>query len=284
MEKHKILVNGIDMVYEECGHENEKTIVFLHGFCGSSQYWHKVCPLLSENYRIIMPQLRGHGESSTPEGSYKMETMADDIAALMDELDLNKVSMFGHSLGGYVTLAYAEKYAERLSGFGLIHSTALPDTGDMKKKRLKDIEEIRHEGITAYVNKLIPKLFNKSKVNTIKADVDQMIEVGLLMKPEGAINTLEGMMQRPDRSSVLADANFPILLVAGAEDDVIPSEVTFTITGSGHAESTYKYPHIVENTFEGVSHMSLVEAPDQLARVIANYLKTLYEKEELRVV
>jgi len=283
MNKQTVHVNGIDMVYEECGMGNEKTIVLLHGFCGSSHYWHNVCPLLSDKYHLIMPQLRGHGESSAPEGVYTMETMAEDISELLDKLRIDKAVMLGHSLGGYITLAFAEKYADRLSGFGLIHSTAFPDTEETIRRRLQDIDAIREAGIAAYVTGLVPKLFADSKQDKLRDEMERAIAIGKLMKPEGAIRTLEGMILRPDRSSILSNAPYPILLIAGEEDEVIPPEATFSLSGNDAAESTYRYPHISENTFEGVAHMSVFEVPDQLSRVIAAYVKTVHEKEVKRV-
>lgn len=284
MEKHKVHVNGIDMVYEECGHDNEKTIVLLHGFCGSSLYWHKLCPTLGENYRLIMPQLRGHGESSTPDEVYTMETMADDVYKLIETLEVDKVTMFGHSLGGYVTLAFAEKYSDKLSGFGLIHSTAQGDSNATKEKRRKDIENIFNNGIINYINQLIPGLFIDSKLWEMQEEVHEVIRAGMEMTSEGAIHTLEGMMQRPDRSKVITEAKFPILLVAGADDEVISPELAYTITVDGKSVTSYEYAHIMQNTFEGVAHMSLIEVPDQLSRVIVNYLKILHEKESKRAV
>ncbi|HIW31959.1 MAG TPA: alpha/beta hydrolase [Candidatus Paenibacillus intestinavium] len=282
MNKHKVSVNGIDMVYEECGESSGIAVILIHGFCGSALYWHKVCPLLSEKYRIIMPHLRGHGESSTPKGIYSMEAMADDIYKLIEQLEIDKVVMFGHSLGGYVALAFAEMYEDKLIGLGLIHSTALPDTEEVKEKRRQDIEDICDNGINQYVKKLIPKLFMDSKLGKMQPEVYDIITVGLDMTSEGAIHTLEGMMRRSDRSHVLANATYPILLVAGAEDEVISPLDTFSITGEEVTDSTFGYPHILENTFDGVAHMSLVEVPNQLSRVIANYLKLLYEKMEKR--
>lgn len=283
MEKHIVKANGINMVYEECGEKNEWTVVLLHGFCGSSSYWHKVCPLLSEKYHIIMPQLRGHGSTSTPNEGYSMEDMADDIYELLKILNIEKVVMLGHSLGGYVTLAFAEKYEAKLLGLGLIHSTALSDTEEKKEKRRQDMRDISHNGINDYVKRLIPKLFSESKLGEMQGEVQDMINVGMGMSPKGANLTLEGMLQRPDRSQVLAKAKYPILLVAGAEDDIISPLDTFSITGDAITDSTFRYPHILENTFENVSHMSLVEAPNQLSRIIANYMKILYEKKRLRV-
>ncbi|MEF2246781.1 alpha/beta fold hydrolase [Paenibacillus sp. IITD108] len=282
MKKHIASVNGNDLVYEECGESSRRVIILLHGFCGSSHYWHKVCPLLSDKYRIIMPQLRGHGGSYAPDGDYSIEAMADDIYKLMVKLELDKVVMFGHSLGGYVALAFAEKYKERLLGLGLIHSTALPDTEETKEKRRHDIDDISANGINSYVEKLVPKLFTESKKQNMQEDIQHIVHIGLHMNQEGAIGALQAMMNRPDRSHVLAEADYPILLVAGAEDDVISPLDSFTITCKGVADSTFGYPHILENTFEDVSHMSLVEVPNQLSRVIANYLKIVYEKAELR--
>jgi 3-oxoadipate enol-lactonase len=261
--KRSLHVNGIDLKYEEYG--NGKAVVLLHGFCGSSQYWHKTAPILSEHYRIIVPDLRGHGESSIPEGTYTMETMADDIAGLLDTLQIEKAVLLGHSLGGYVTSAFVELHPDKLLGCGLIHSTALPDTEAAKQKRLQGIEQIRKEGIEPYVKNLIPNLFTKAELIDMAGDVEQIIQIGLQTKPEGAIHTLEGMMQRSDRSGIVSDSNLPILLVAGAEDTVMPPERTFTVTS----------PNTFETTFENIAHMSMIESPDQLNQVIMEYLSSI---------
>ncbi|MGO4547895.1 alpha/beta fold hydrolase [Paenibacillus sp. 2TAB23] len=282
MEKQRVHVNGIDLVYEECGSSNGKAIVLLHGFCGSSGYWSKICPLLSEQYHVIIPDLRGHGGSSAPEGTYTMDLMADDIAELLAALHIEKVVMFGHSLGGYVTAAFAEKYPDKLSGFGLIHSTVMPDSEETKEKRLADIEAIREKGISKYLYGIIPNLFTDEKLAELRSEVNDLIGVGQEMEARAVIATLEGMMQRPDRSHVLAEAKYPVLLVAGAEDAVIKPDDTFTVTSLDQPETTYKYPHILETTFEDVAHMSLVEVSDQLARVMSTYLKTLDEREKTR--
>jgi len=284
MEKQVVHLNGIDMVYEECGRKNDDTIVLLHGFCGSSHYWHKMCSRLSDNYRLIMPQLRGHGETSVPNGIYTMETMADDIAALMNELQIGKAVMLGHSLGGYVTLAFADSYEDRLSGFGLIHSTASSDSEEMMRKRMQDIDAIREAGMAAYMRDIVPKLFSESRLDKLDEEVERVIAIGEKMNPEGAIRTLKGMMVRPDRSKVLSNASFPVLMVAGTDDEVIPPDASFCLSDEHESETTFEYPHTSEISFENVGHMSLIEVPDQLARVIENYIKTLHEKEVKRVI
>ncbi len=231
MEKQRIHVNGIDLVYEECGSSNGNVIVLLHGFCGSSLYWQKICPILSDEYRVIIPDLRGHGGTTAPEGPYTMETMAEDIKALLDALGTRKVVMFGHSLGGYVTAAFAEKYPDKLAGFALIHSTVLSDTAEAIEKRTADIAYIREKGISKYLYSIIPELFPGEKLGEMRDEVNELIGVGQQMEAEAAIATLEGMMMRPDRSHVLAEAKFPVLLVAGAKDAVIKPDDTFSVSG-----------------------------------------------------
>lgn len=284
MMKHTVSVKGLDLVYEECGESSRRkhAIILLHGFLGSSHYWYKVCPLLSDKYRIIMPRLRGHGGTYAPNEDYSIEAMADDIYKLIEELDIDKVVLFGHSLGGYVALSFAERYREKLLGLGLIHSTALPDSEQMQEKRQQDIQRIAASGISSYVKQLVPKLFTPSKKDELSDEMEQAIHIGLTMTQEAAIGIIESMKNRPDRSHVLAEADYPILLVAGAEDEIIKPLHTFSIECRGVTDSTFGYPHILENTFENVSHMSPFEVPNQLSRVIANYLKILDEKVELR--
>lgn len=284
MQRHIVSVNGLEMNVETCGEQNERAIVLLHGFCGSSQYWHKVCPLLSEHYYVIMPQLRGHSASSISTGTYSMEMMADDIYEIIQHFHIDKCVMFGHSLGGYVALAFAEKYSDRLLGLGLVHSTALPDHEQAITARKQAITEIQKVGIEQYIMKLVPSLYSESKHDEMQEEIRQTVAIGLDMTPEGAIHTLEGMMERPDRSHVLIEAGYPILLVAGAEDQIIPPYISFSINGKVVTDSTFRYPHILENTFENVAHMSMLEVPNQLARVMANYLKTVHERIESRAL
>lgn len=282
MRKYTIAINGTEMVYEECGEGNSQTIVLLHGFCGSPYYWHEVCPLLIGKYRIIMPQLRGHGSASVLDDDYSIEALADDIYQLIETLNIDKIVIFGHSLGGYVALAFAEKYQHKLLGLGLIHSTALPDTEEKKEKRRQDIDRISAQGTEKYIKELIPNLFAASKQTKLQAEIATLINIGLQMNEEVMKGIIEGMRSRPNRSHVLADASYPILLVAGAEDQVISPLETFSVAPGELADSTFRYPHILETTFENVAHMSLIEVPNQLSRVMNNYLKILHEKKALR--
>ncbi|MFD2115611.1 alpha/beta fold hydrolase [Paenibacillus yanchengensis] len=164
---------------------------------------------------------------------------------LIEKLNIDNIVIFGHSLGGYVALAFAEKYEHKLLGLGLILSTALPDTEEKKQKRRQDIDAISVRGTQSYVRKLIPKLFAASNMEKMKTEISTLIEVGLRMNAEGMRGILEGMQLRPNRSHVLANASYPILLVAGAEDQIVSPTETFSVAPEELTYSTFHYPHIL---------------------------------------
>ncbi|AZS17248.1 alpha/beta fold hydrolase [Paenibacillus lutimineralis] len=258
-----ILANGISVAYQEQG--QGQTIVLLHGFCGSSAYWEKLAPLLSREYHIVMPDLRGHGASGAPEGPYTIEQMADDIAVLMEQMGVPKYTLLGHSLGGYITLSLAERYSSRLDGFGLIHSTPYPDSEEAKEKRLKAVEKIQAEGIHAFVDGLVPGLFAPKHLQTMMQDVNRTKEIGYLTSSQGAQGAALAMRERVDRREVLDQSELPILLVAGENDGVIPLERTFTVEGDG----------VIKAVIKAAGHMGMYEAPDQLATVISDFMRNL---------
>ncbi|ANE45147.1 alpha/beta hydrolase [Paenibacillus swuensis] len=268
MAQHKIkLSNGLEMSYLDEGSATaeQAPVVLLHGYCGSSAYWEKFIPMISEDYRVIAPDLRGHGNSSAPQGAYSMEIMAEDIRLLLEELELNKVHLLGHSLGGYITLAFAETHSDSLKSFGLIHSTGYPDTPEGKAGRGKAISTIREQGLEVFMDGLAPKLFAPSHRQSGLDAVDTVKNIGLGTEPHAAAAAAEGMRDRPDRTAVIADTNLRVLLVAGGEDGVIPPEKTFSSTGN----------HITQARLESAGHMSMLETPRQLAAVVKEFLRTV---------
>jgi 3-oxoadipate enol-lactonase len=259
------LTDGFDLYYEDQG--SGRPIVLLHGFCGSSSYFESVMEPLSRTWRVIAPDWRGHGKSGAPDGVYTMEALAGDLAVLLDRLEVDKAVVFGHSLGGYAAIAFAEAYGEKVKALGLIHSTSQPDTEEGKEKRLKGIQSIKERGIRPFVDGLIPNLFAPAHVEKMKKAIEEVKQIGYAASPEGAAATLEGMRIRPDRSSVLASASFPVLLVAGTEDRVISPEKTFSVRGE----------HVKRAKIDNAAHMSMYESPDRLLRILQSFLETAWK-------
>jgi len=264
------LPTGEVIAYCEQGEKrdrDEPVMLLLHGYCGSSSYWKEVLPHLSKHGRVIVPDLRGHGASTAPKQDvYDMNDYADDVAMLMDALGESQAILIGHSLGGYVTLAAAERYPDKLRAYGLVHSTALPDGEEAKANRDKAAAAIREQGIAAFVEGLVPKLFAPGHVATMADQVEQAKAIGRGTAPEAAIATAMGMKQRPDRSRVLREAVLPVLLVAGQEDGVVPPERTL----SGEAG-----PAASRVLLEGCGHMSMLERPERLAAELAAFASSV---------
>jgi len=259
----KLLSTGIAVAYEEAGAGDP--IVLLHGFCGSRRYWEETLPRLAAFGRVIAPDWRGHGDSDAAGSveSYSMEILADDVAALMDELNLRKISLFGHSLGGYAALAFAEKYPERLNAVGLVHSTSYPDTEQAKENRLKAVETIRSQGVEAFVDGLVPKLFAPGSRENKPELIAKAKEIGYGTTPEGAAGCALGMRARLDRVSTLERLELPILLLAGEFDEVVPPEKRFPASG----------PKVTAITLAGVGHMGMMEDPGAMAASIGSFLE-----------
>lgn len=259
--KQIVQANDISLAYREEG--QGETVVLIHGFCGSSAYWDGIVPELARSFRVLTPDLRGHGDSAAGTGTYSMDLLAEDIKGLLEVLGIEQAYVFGHSLGGYVTLALADKHPQVLKGFGLIHSTGLPDDEKAKENRQRSANGIEKDGIEPFINALVPKLFAPEHLETMKEEVEHARQIGLATKPEGAISTLKGMASRPDRTAVLAKTKLPVLLVTGEADQVIPPEKTWNSAPE----------HAVRETYSHCGHMSMYEAPNKLLAAITKFIK-----------
>lgn len=263
MGQNSIHVNGLTVSYNEEGQGSP--IILIHGFCGSKKYWDNVIFKLADHFRVIALDLPGHGESSNLEGNSSIEDFADHIKKLLDYLNVTKVTMFGHSLGGYVTLAFAEKFGHMLNGFSLIHSTALPDSYEAKKGRDASVEKVERDGIRAFIDGLIPKLFSPDNQDRHQKDIIKAKEIGYNTSSQGAMKTLVAMKNRPDRNFILEKAEIPILLLAGEKDQIISPEKTFSVN------NTNIKPVVIKDS----GHMSMYENPAELINNIVEYMNSL---------
>ncbi|WP_110927655.1 alpha/beta fold hydrolase [Bacillus massiliglaciei] len=240
-------------------------LLLIHGFCGSQKYWQKIVPLLNQDFRVITVDLRGHGTNNAVGESFTIEDLAKDIAAFLSEEAIEKPVVFGHSLGGYTALAMAELYPDLLRGFSLVHSTAYPDDEQGKEERMRSIQTIEENGMTVFVDNLVPKLFADSDSPEQQEAVQLAKQIGLETDKEAAVQTLLAMRDRRDRNDVFQNTNLPVLLVAGKKDKVIAPEKTFSV----------KRPNIKEAVLEESGHMGMLEEPEKLAETIRNFVHSL---------
>lgn len=263
MNTQKIKAADTEISFYDEG--NGKPIVLIHGFAGGKEYWDKVLPDLAKENRVIALDLPGHGGSGMGKESYSIEDMADVIKDFLDHLGLKKVTMFGHSLGGYITLAFAELYPQYLNGFSLIHSTGNPDTDEAKKGRDTNSKKILEEGPGSFIDGLSKKLFSPDNLDLNMDEIAETVNIGLKTSVKGLVSALTAMKNRPDRNYVLEETGLPVLLVAGELDQIVPPEKTFTVDRQ----------NIQKNIIRNSGHMSMFEQPQDLVRAMNVFLAKL---------
>ncbi|WP_162051547.1 alpha/beta fold hydrolase [Pontibacter pamirensis] len=199
-------------------------LVFLHGFCESKQVWADFMKPLQQQFRTIALDLPGHGDNTKGISCYSMESMAEDVKRRLDELGVKKCLLVGHSMGGYVSMAFAEKYGHMLNGLCLFHSSALPDTVEKKENRNKTIDYVERHGVVNFVNPFVEPLFFSDNRARLKEEIEMMKEIGRQTPKETVLGALAAMRDRPDRTEVLKEAKYPILFIFGKDDGAVPME------------------------------------------------------------
>ncbi len=214
-------IDGIRMSYGDEG--KGLPLVFVHGFPLSRRCWQPQVDGLASSSRIITPDLRGFGESEASSGMVTMDRFADDVAALLEALGTGPAVLVGHSMGGYVALAFARRHVESLRGLVLVATRAGRDAPEAAAGRRTTAENVRAEGIQGVIDGMTPKMLAPG--NT---DARMLEDVSSLMTPasrEGVIGALLGMAERPDSTASLTDISVPTFVVTGDEDSIIdPAE------------------------------------------------------------
>lgn len=218
-------------------------VLFLHGHLENSGMWKEIAASLPKSTRKICLDLPGHGHSGNLGYVHSMEEMAEVVEALLEHLKLKKVLLCGHSMGGYVALAFAEAFPDKVRGLILMNSTARADNPEKKKNRDKAIA-VAKKNHRSFIRHAIPMLFRPKHRRLMKDTVNEVKKEALRTSKQGAIAAIEGMKIRPDREVLLHFAPYRVLFIAGKNDPVIPFEfseeqmkaaqVTGLVTENGH--------------------------------------------------
>jgi len=201
-----------------------KSLVFLHGFMENHKIWLPLVSELSKNFQMVLIDLSGHGKSKTIRSINTIEDMADDVIEVLNHLQIHHASFIGHSMGGYVGLAIAEVYPQLMEKLVLVNSTTLPDTKEKKEQRLKVIPTI-HRNYALFVKLSIPMLFSEELKPHLQNEMNGLKSIALETSIDGVEAALKGIRERPDRTFVLYDSNFPILILNGTKDTTIDVEL-----------------------------------------------------------
>jgi len=226
-------------------------VIFIHGFAEDGSIWENQVNDLSKRFKLILVDLPGSGRSSFNLLVITIDDHADCIHFILEEERIGSSIIVGHSMGGYIALAFAEKYPEKLKAFGLFHSTAYPDSEEKKTARNKAIEFIQRNGSGEFLEQSIPNLFGARFKEQNEEIVIELIERYNNFNPDSLVSYYRAMMKRPDRTNVLKNAKQPVLFIIGENDNAVPLEHSLQ---QCHLPDLC-YIHILENT----AHMGMYE-------------------------
>lgn len=245
-------------------------VVLLHGFGEDSRIWDIQVSFLQAHCRLLVPDLPGSGRSSllvrgtTASDTVTIDDYAEVIHALLQAENISSCIMLGHSMGGYITLAFAEKYPALLQAFGLVHSTAFADSEEKKVIRAKAVSTMEQYGAAAFLRNTIPNLFGKTFKENYPEKISRLIASSAAFTTEALQQYYIAMMNRPDRSKVLAGNPLPVLFVMGTEDVAAPME---DVLQQVHLPRI-SYIHVLP----GCGHMGMWEAPEPLNQLLLAFI------------
>jgi 3-oxoadipate enol-lactonase len=257
-------VNGTTLNYQEQG--TGRPLVLLHGFPLDSRVWREQIAALSDRFRVIAPDLRGFGQSKSND-PFTMESLADDVHALLADIDALPAILGGLSMGGYVALAYAKKYPTDLLGLALIDTKAEGDTPQGKEGRQKMIDLARSQGTKAVADEMIPKMLapdaDKSRPQ-VKRELDQVMNG---QSPLTIEHALAALRDRPDFTAHLPSIATPTLVIVGEHDAITPQE--------GAEAMSKAIPKSTYIVVRGAGHMAPMEQPQQVTDALRRFAASL---------
>lgn len=253
------------MLHYNISGNGPEDLVLLHGFMENNEIWKFLEPHLSEEFRIIKIEMPGHGKSSLEGEIQTMEIMAEEVGGVISYLNLKNIHILGHSMGGYVALAFAELFPEKLKSLTLFFSTFLADDETKKEQRRKSFRIIK-DAFKHYVNAGIPNLFNPEEKDVLSDKITFARDVALSTDNLNALACVKGMVERPDRLHILENLNIKFVIISGKYDIAV------------NTQETLKYLPDKENIRQYIidcGHNGHLEKPEICARIINEELITL---------
>jgi len=253
-------VNGVELAYDR--HGSGTPLVLVHGYPLDHSIWESLVPLLAGDFDLLLPDLRGFGESAAPSAPYQLTDLASDLGGLLDALGLSRAIVVGHSMGGYIALAFARLYPQRLLGLGLVASQALADPSERKAGRFQTAGRVETDGVGEVAGSM-PALLTAEPA--LQARLEELIQ---RQSPAGVAAALRAMAGRTDSSPYLASFEFPVEIIHGLADRIIPVERAREVL------SLLKHGHLTELPAAG--HMPMLEVPLETARALLRLKSALH--------
>lgn len=255
------LYNGHKVFYTSVG--QGPTVVLVHGFGEGAAIWQRQVAHLQARFRLLVPCLPGTDPSDAID-DMSMEGLADCLHALLQAEGTGACALIGHSMGGYITLAFAERYPALLKGFGLFHSTAYADSAEKKGVRQKAIATIEKAGAALFLQSTTPNLYSPATKETAPSLIQEHLQSVRHFSGSALVAYYRAMMNRPDRTDLLKKTELPVLFVIGKHDTAVPMK-----DGLEQCHLPYfSYIHILNRS----GHMGMVEEAEESNRLLTEYL------------
>jgi pimeloyl-ACP methyl ester carboxylesterase len=242
-------------------------VVLLHPFPANHEFWMPVAEALASRYRLILPDLRGHGESGAGEGPATMAKHASDVARVMDDAGVGRAPLIGVSIGGYLLFEFWRTHRNRVAALGLCNTKAPADNAEARAARLQAANDALERGIEPFLQSMVPRLFGKTTRETRPDLIDGALRMMRQMSPEDIAQVQRGMAERPDSTGTLKTINVTTLLVTGDED---------IMTGINEADLMRQ--HIAGSQLRVIpkaGHYSPWEQPAEATRLLRQFLDSL---------
>ena len=257
--------DGVQIFYEQQG--NGFPVVLLHPFPVNHNFWSAIVPRLAERYRVVAPDLRGHGASGITSGPITMQQHARDLLQLCDELKIKQAIFVGASIGGYLLFEFWRRHRERVRALALCVTKAEADSPEARSARLASAEEVERSGPQGFIDGMIPKLIGGSTRRNHPDLVETARSMMEQMKPPGIAAIQRGMAARPDSTLTLGSIDVPTLVIAGAEDTLVPAALMETMSR--------KIPGSRFQTVSAAGHYAPFEQPQEMLSVLWPFLESL---------
>lgn len=245
--------------------QGEQCVVLLHGYLESMLVWEEFIPYIYKEVRVVTLDLPGHGISVVKGECHTMEALADAVAAAMETLGVERYTVVGHSMGGYVALALCERHPERLEGVVLLSSTPNADSEEKAEARRREIALIK-SGKKELLARMAPAVGfaadNRARMKDTIADLEELVVV---TEDEGIVALLNGMIARPDRNEMLLKSPVPQLFILGRKDEYITPAIAETMVA--------RHPQAEVAWLDESGHMGFLEEPERCAEVLLGFVK-----------
>jgi 3-oxoadipate enol-lactonase len=264
----KVKVRGGEMAYDDSG-GGGAALVLLHGFPFDRSMWRGQADALGGEFRVVAPDLRGFGETPLGNGDLQMGTLAEDVAALLDELSVGRVVLGGLSMGGYVAFEFIRRFPERVRALVLADTRPQADDDEGRRTREETARRVLQEGMAPIVESMLPKLLTAETRERGGEVVEGVRALMLGTNPDTAAAALRAMAVRRDQTDLLTSIRVPTLIVVGDEDSITPPADAEAMRAKIEGSRLF--------VVEGAGHLSNVERPAEFNRALVEFLRGLPE-------